>query len=108
MAKARYSKPTSQVDLDERLKNENRVTGILKDTNPADSSVYYAESGFVGTDPIYQNYANDTDEPLKAESGADKQAEDYVKKQVTGTAEKSPETKTATDSQPKTSTENKS
>lgn len=110
MTDARYSKPTSQVDLEERLKNNNAAPAVLKDTNPADSTVNYTKAGFVGTDSVYQNYANETDAPLKAQGGPDKRAEEYVEKQVTGTASSSEtqESKTSTDEQTKISTSKKS
>lgn len=110
MAKARYSRPTSQVDLEERLKNDNAAPAVLKDTNPAESTAYYTKTGFVGTDPVYQNYANETDAPRKAEDGPDKLAEEYVEKQVMGTvsSNETPATKITSDEQAKPSTSKKS
>ena len=74
MAKAQYSKPTSQVDLEERTKDDYVVPAqLVQGTDPVP-----AETGFVGVDPIYQNYANDTEKPLRAEKGAEKKFEDLA------------------------------
>lgn len=74
-------KPTSQLDLQRRLEDEkdNPPPVFMASVNPVDSvltgedddgNVYY------GTDPIYQNRANETDLPHAAEEGPDKLAED--------------------------------
>lgn len=74
MAKPQYSKPTSQVDLEERTKDGYVPSGqLLQGTDPQP-----AETPFVGVDPIYQNYANETEKPLLAEKGAEKKFEDLA------------------------------
>lgn len=71
-----YTKPTSQVDLEQRLDaDEPDPHGFLKSVNPDPN--LGSEDGYVGTDPVYQNHAVDTDEPLAAEEGADKAAEEH-------------------------------
>jgi hypothetical protein len=71
MAKPSYSKPTSQIDLEERTKDGYVPSGqLLQGTDPQP-----AETGFVGVDPIYQNYANETEKPLLAEKGAESKFE---------------------------------
>lgn len=68
-----YTKPTSQLDLEERLKDGNEVERFKIETiDPADQ---VNEDGYVGTDPVYQNHAEDTHKPLAAEGGADAKAE---------------------------------
>ena len=42
--------------------------------SPEKSSVNKGE--FIGVDPIYQNYANSTDKPLKADKKSSAKAED--------------------------------
>ena len=45
--------------------------------NPGDSEVgVVTEEGYVGTDPIYQNYADDTHKPYAAEDGPEADAEE--------------------------------
>lgn len=84
--KAQYSKPSSQLDLEERQENENRSPRILstsdqyeapeQDDNARDFTVEDNElDGYVGTDPVYQNYAVDTDKPMPAEEGAESKLE---------------------------------
>lgn len=71
-------KPTSQLDLERRLKAEEEgSTPVFFETkNPDESTLFGEDDSYRGTDPIYQNYANSTDKPLDAEKGADKLAED--------------------------------
>lgn len=72
--KAQYAKPASQVDLEERLANGNRsfrelstsdtFTGAEDDGKGRDYRVKGNDtSAYVGTDPMYQNYANKTEKP---------------------------------------------
>lgn len=70
-----YSKPTSQVDLEARLKNGNAAATLTDPINPGMPDV---EAGnlYVGTDPIYQNHANDTEAPLQADKGVERKAEE--------------------------------
>lgn len=74
MAKPQYSKPTSQVDLEERSKDDYVPPAqLVQGTDPE-----LASTPFVGVDPVYQNYANDTEKPLRAEKGAEKKFEDLA------------------------------
>lgn len=84
---ANYEKPSSQVDLERRLENDNRSSqvlvdsdeynqrkadGDLEDTPGRDMRVEGNDiSGYVGVDPVYQNYASDTEAPLPADEGAE-------------------------------------
>lgn len=71
-----FTRPTSQLDLEARQKAGNKVEGVLTTTNPKAPD----DSGFIGTDPIYQSRANESDQPLAAEEGPDAVAEaDFVK-----------------------------
>lgn len=64
--KAQYEAPTSQQDLAERQK-EGWEPGTVV---PGDTSVSPLDNGgFVGVDPIYQNAANKTDEPMRTTEG---------------------------------------
>jgi hypothetical protein len=71
------SKPTSQLDLEARLErdNENPEVHVSVPVNPS----YEAEGEYVGTDPIYQNYANETEKPLAGE-GPEQKVVDELKK----------------------------
>lgn len=72
MGKPNYEKPTSQVDLEQRLKKDDVPNGTLvHGTTPEPS-----DNGYVNVDPIYQNYANPTEQPLRAESGVQKKIEE--------------------------------
>lgn len=68
------TRPNSQIDLESRLE-DGAVLGsdissrVYVNPNP------YGDEDYAGTDPIYQNHANDTEAPLAAEGGADEQAE---------------------------------
>lgn len=72
-----YTKPTSQLDLEARLErdNENPAAHVPGYSNPASFGV----EDYVGTDPVYQNHANDTEAPLKAEGGAEQKAEEFFR-----------------------------
>lgn len=74
MSDASFAKPTSQLDLEERLARGNEVEPILVAINPNQQGLDDVE-GYVGTDPIYQNYANETEKPYAAEGGAEAEAE---------------------------------
>lgn len=85
-----YSKPTSQLDL------EARLTADAEETSPPprrkgedyDAPTSFelqgavnpngdpTNEGYIGTDVIYQNYAEETNKPFQAEEGPDKLAED--------------------------------
>lgn len=76
-------KPTSQLDLERRLSEGDPEPVLFKTVNPDESSLMAdnewgedSDNAFVGTDPIYQNRANETDQPLQAEEGPDKDAEE--------------------------------
>lgn len=67
MAKATYSKPASQVDLEERQKKDYVPPSVLgQGVDPEPS-----ENGFVATDPVYQGRANATERPVKITEGAE-------------------------------------
>jgi hypothetical protein len=71
------TKSTQQLDLEAR-QAEDYVSplAVAKTVGPEQSLL--GEDGYVGTDPIYQNYANETEAPLAAEEGAEKVLEDRV------------------------------
>ena len=69
MAKPQYSKPTSQVDLEERQKKDYVPPAVL--TQGEDQPV--SENGYIGVDPIYQNFANETEAPFAVEKGPEKE-----------------------------------
>lgn len=75
--KVEFVPPTSQTDLDSRL-DEDYVPGTALPNAHVQPNPFGAED-YAGTDPIYQNYGNDTSKPLRAEEGPDKKAEDVVR-----------------------------
>lgn len=88
MAKANYTKPASQLDLEARQKKDYQPPSVLnKGVDPQVST-----NGFVGVDEIYQNYANDTEAPLAAEGGAEAKIEkNYVAADADWTAGATPQ-----------------
>ena len=73
MGKPKYSKPTSQVDLEARLKDDYVSPSVI---NQGVDPVYESENGYVAVDPIYQHFANETEKPLASESGVEKKLEE--------------------------------
>ena len=88
--KVEYTKPTSQLDLEARLDSEDDEklgTPLFPMKNP---DLEPTKDGYVGTDPVYQNFANDTEKPLAADGGADQLAEEAAQ-DAYGDAEESNE-----------------
>jgi len=85
-SKAQYAPPSSQVDLEERLKNDNKSNAVLSTADVYEpkeddgSGRTFAVKGnetdeYVGTSPEYATYANKTEKPLAGD-------EDSVEQQV--------------------------
>lgn len=75
MAKAQYSKPASELDLEARQKKDYQPSSVVGQAQDPQVS----DNGYVAVDPIYQNHANDTEAPVKAEGGAEaKVFEDHL------------------------------
>jgi hypothetical protein len=72
-----YTKPNSQLDLEARLerKNENPDVHVPVAVNPNP----VGEEEYIGTDPIYQNYANETEKPLAGDGAEQQVVEDFKK-----------------------------
>jgi hypothetical protein len=80
--KAQYEPPTSQVDLAARLESGNASDRVVSTSNEAarrdaeqevdEGRIMIVEGnvldGYVGVDPIYQNYANKTEAPLTGDN----------------------------------------
>lgn len=67
MAKPTYSKPASQLDLEERQKSDYTPPSVLLQGEDP----HLSTNGYVGVDPVYQNAANDTEKPMQADKGAE-------------------------------------
>lgn len=67
------TQPRTQTDLEARLAAEAPAPAAVVNPNP------FGDEAYAGTDPIYQNYANDTEKPLKAAKGVEKKAEDQLR-----------------------------
>lgn len=76
-AKAPEVKSTQQLDLEARAKDDY-VSPLARAKTVGPNESLVSEDGFVGVDPMYQNYANETDAPLASESGPEKDLEDRV------------------------------
>lgn len=72
MSNPNYEKPTSQVDLEARLKDDYESPSLLRQ---GESPSLESANGYIGVDPIYQNFANETEKPLAAEKGVEKKLE---------------------------------
>lgn len=71
MAKPNYEKPASQLDLEARQKKDYVSPSVLTQGVDREPS----ENGYVNVDPVYQNYANETERPYLAEKGAEAEVE---------------------------------
>jgi heat shock protein HspQ len=70
-----YTPSEAQLDLERRQGNDNESSLRIGQTvQPHESP--FTGNGFVNVDPVYQNFANEVDEPLLADSGATRVAED--------------------------------
>lgn len=84
---------TAALDLEARLANDNAYPGGLLTVNAAGVEEA-AVDGYRGTDPIYQNYANETEKPLAADGGVWADAEEAHEDLLSGDArEATPELK---------------
>ena len=79
-ATANYEPPASQVDLADRLERDNESRrkvstapgGRPQDEDDGQARDYGENAGdpeYLGTDVMYQNHANDTEKPGRAEGG---------------------------------------
>jgi hypothetical protein len=67
---AQYEKPTSQLDLEARQAEGYVPPSQL--VQPNDPGVTpFDRGGYVGVDPVYQNAANETERPIRADEGAE-------------------------------------
>lgn len=67
----------AQLDLERRQEEGYKPDSVLGTVTVNPNPFGYEE--YAGTDPIYQNHANDTEVPYAAEEGPEKVAEDNVK-----------------------------
>lgn len=77
--KPEITKPTDQQDLERRQADDYQPDAELASRRTFVNPNPFGEEGYVGTDPVYQNYASETEKPLASEEGAEKKAEDEVK-----------------------------
>jgi len=66
-ADANYEKPASLLDLEARQEEGYVPPGVVGRTSDPQKS----ENGYVGVDPIYQNYADETHKPGFPDEGAE-------------------------------------
>lgn len=71
----------AEVDLEARLADDFKGESDLGIRSQTVQPNPLGDEDYVGTDAIYQNHANDTEEPLAAKSGVDKKAEAYFNDQ---------------------------
>ena len=80
-----FTKPTSQLDLEARQAKDYKPSNIIAGTNPE-----VDDSGYVGVDVMYQNAANETDEPQAATEGPEAVAEEAYVKSVQAVGKQAP------------------
>lgn len=74
--KVEYTKSAAQLDLERRMENDNESPLAVSNLAVSRAGVFGEdEDAYVNVDPVYQNHANDTEKPLKADSGVNKKAE---------------------------------
>ncbi len=71
------AKSTQQRDLEERMKSDY-VSPIARAKTVGPNEALIDSNGFVGVSPEYANNANETDAPLSADSGVEKELEDRL------------------------------
>jgi len=94
---ATANKPAEGVELDVPSAHQVYLESLLgEEGQEAPAPVYGGESvnpnelqavtddGYIGTDPVYQNYADDTHKPLAADGGVDQLAEEAYVEAVEG------------------------
>ena len=72
------SAPTSQQDMERRLTDGFQEDSVLASRRTFVNPDPFGDEAYVGTDPIYQNHANDTEKPYAADGGALQKAEEQV------------------------------
>jgi hypothetical protein len=78
--------PTSQVDLAARQENDHQPEYTETVSTGDLMLAEVVPEGYVGTDPMYANYANETDKPYPAEEGPEAQAEQEIEERLLATA----------------------
>jgi hypothetical protein len=83
-----YAPSAAQVDAEQRRENDNKSSKVLStaevyEPDSSDTGRDYGRTGeelegYVGTDPMYQNYAEDTEKPGVGEGVDDEIADDFV------------------------------
>lgn len=87
MAEQERVPSNAETSVKAALKENTGFGNRLAAVPPAESLYGENESAYAGTDPIYQNHANDVDKPLKATSGVDKLLETAHKEAATQEAQ---------------------
>jgi hypothetical protein len=77
--KVTYTKPRTQEDLEARLGDDHVPASAVNEGTVLVNPNPFGSEAYAGTDPIYQNHANDTEKPFRASKGAEKKAEDQVR-----------------------------
>jgi len=96
MAEAELTPSAAQVDLERRRGQEvgDSAVGAVE-SNPASFGV----EEYVGTDPVYQNYAEDVHKPLAADDGVWKDQEEEFRERSLSHLEDPPEAKEEPDTE---------
>lgn len=93
-------KSTQQLDLETR-QAEDYVSPLARAKTVGPNESLISEDGFVGVDPIYQNAANETEEPYASDEGPEKALEDRVLELVESDAATAEENQKTAESAPK-------
>jgi hypothetical protein len=84
MAQSQEDKPyttrsTADLDLERRLSDDYVSDSDIRGNSVQLNPNPFGDEAYAGTDPIYQNYAEEVHKPLESKKGAFKAAEDHVK-----------------------------
>jgi hypothetical protein len=73
------TEPRTQKDLEERLSRDHVPASAVNEGSLLVNPNPFGSEAYVGTDPIYQNHASDTEKPLNASKGVEKKAEEQLR-----------------------------
>jgi len=79
--KSERTPSAAELDLKARLSDDHKGESDLSTRTTTVQPNPFGEGDFVGTDPIYQKRANETEQPKAAESGPEKAAEEQFASQ---------------------------
>lgn len=74
-----YTKSAAERDLEARLADGYEPDSVINSGVVVVNPNPFGSGDYAGTDPMYQNHANDTEKPYRATEGTEKKSEDLVR-----------------------------